>query len=152
MCIHGIQFSIYVYSWNTIHVVHINCIPCMNTHKLYSENIGNCLYNIYTYIENCIPWIHEWIHNVYSWNTIFSNSWNTIFSHPKSNCSDDNVYTYILTTKHLSGEYTGWQRLIGSPKLQIIFHKRATKYTSLSRKVTCKDTGSYESSPPWSKV
>jgi len=38
--------------------------------------------------------------------------------------------------------------LIGSPKLQIIFHKRATKYRSLLRKMTYKDMGSYESSPP----
>jgi len=45
-------------------------------------------------------------------------------------------------------ECTGWRRLIGSPKLQIIFHKRATKYRSLLRKMTCKDKGSYESSPP----
>jgi len=43
---------------------------------------------------------------------------------------------------------TGWRRLIGSPKLQIIFHKIATKYRSLLRKMTCKDKGSYESSPP----
>jgi len=43
---------------------------------------------------------------------------------------------------------TGWRRLIGSPELQIIFHKRATKYRSLLRKMTCKDKGSYESSPP----
>ena len=43
---------------------------------------------------------------------------------------------------------TGWRRLIGSPKLQIIFHKRATKYRSLLRKMTCTDKGSYESSPP----
>jgi len=43
---------------------------------------------------------------------------------------------------------TGWRRLIGSPKLQIIFHKRATKYTSLLRKMTYKDKGSYEASPP----
>jgi len=43
---------------------------------------------------------------------------------------------------------TGWRRLIGSPKLQIIFHKRATKYRSLLRKMTCQDKGSYESSPP----
>ena len=40
----------------------------------------------------------------------------------------------------------GWRRLIGSPKLQIIFHKRATKYRSLLRKMTYKDKGSYESS------
>jgi len=43
---------------------------------------------------------------------------------------------------------TGWRRLIGSPKLRIIFHKRATKYRSLLRKMTYKDKGSYESSPP----
>ena len=43
---------------------------------------------------------------------------------------------------------TGWRRLIGSPKLQIIFHKRATKYRSLLREMTYKDKGSYESSPP----
>ena len=43
---------------------------------------------------------------------------------------------------------TGWRRLIGSPKLQIIFHKRATKYTLILRKMTYKDKGSYESSAP----
>jgi len=43
---------------------------------------------------------------------------------------------------------TGWRRLIGSPNLQIIFHKRATKYRALLRKMTYKDKGSYESSPP----
>jgi len=42
----------------------------------------------------------------------------------------------------------GWRLLIGSPKLQIIFHKRATKYGSLLRKMTYEDEGSYESSPP----
>ena len=44
---------------------------------------------------------------------------------------------------------TGWRRLIGSPKLQIIFHKRATKYRSLLQKIAYKDKGSYESSPPY---
>jgi len=43
---------------------------------------------------------------------------------------------------------TGWRRLIGSLKLQIIFHKRATKYRALLLKMTYKDKGSYESSPP----
>ena len=43
---------------------------------------------------------------------------------------------------------TGWQRLIGFPKLQIILHKRATKYRALLRKMTHKVKGSYESSPP----
>ena len=47
---------------------------------------------------------------------------------------------------------TGWRRLIGSPKLQIIFHKRATKYRSLLRKMTYKDKGSYDSTPPCSPL
>jgi len=56
------------------------------------------------------------------------------------------VYTYIYNTIHTHP--TGWRRLIGSPKLQIIFHKRATKYRALLRKMTYQDKGSYESSPP----
>jgi len=43
---------------------------------------------------------------------------------------------------------TGWRRLIGSPKLQIIFHKRATKCRALLRKMTYSDKVSYESSRP----
>jgi len=43
---------------------------------------------------------------------------------------------------------TEWRRLIGPSKLQIIFHKRATKYRSLLQKMTYKDKGSCESSPP----
>jgi len=42
----------------------------------------------------------------------------------------------------------GWRRLIGSPKLQIIFHKRATIYRALLLKMTYKDKGFYGSSPP----
>jgi len=43
---------------------------------------------------------------------------------------------------------TGWRRLIGSPRLQIIFHKRATEYRSLVRKMTHQDEAFYEYSPP----
>jgi len=35
--------------------------------------------------------------------------------------------------------FTGWRRLIGSPELQIIFHKRAIQYRSLLRKMTYKE-------------
>jgi len=44
----------------------------------------------------------------------------------------------------------GWRRLLGSPKLQIIFHKRATKYRSVLREMTHTDKGSYKSLPPCS--
>jgi len=56
-----------------------------------------------------------------------------------------------LVRENESARVTGWRRLIGSPKLQIIFHKRATKYRALLRKITYKDKGSYESLPPCSK-
>jgi len=59
------------------------------------------------------------------------------------------VCVHLLdTTTSLPMSSTGWRRLIGSPKLQIISHKRATKYSSLLRRMTYKDKGSYESSPP----
>ena len=60
-------------------------------------------------------------------------------------CTHYCSYTSLLM--HLSLD-TGWPRLIGSPKLHIIFHKRATKYRALLRKMTYKDKGSSESSPP----
>jgi len=53
-----------------------------------------------------------------------------------------------MTSLIHSFAYTGWQRRIGSPKSQIIFHTRATKYRSLLQKMTYKDKGSYESSHP----
>jgi len=56
------------------------------------------------------------------------------------------IYIYLCICIHHT--YTGWQRLKGSPKLQIIFLKRVIKYRSLLRKMTHKDKGSYESSPP----
>jgi len=55
---------------------------------------------------------------------------------------------YDLKTRSDTAQATGWRRLIGSPKLQIIFHKRATKYRALLRKMTYKDKGSYGSLPP----
>ena len=53
----------------------------------------------------------------------------------------------FLASSALSFTRTGWRRPIGSPESQIIFHKRAIKYRSLLREMTCKDKGSYESSP-----
>jgi len=58
------------------------------------------------------------------------------------------VHTRTHTGTHTRTHTTGWRRLIGSPKLQILFHNRATKYRSRLRKMTYKDKGSYESLPP----
>jgi len=69
------------------------------------------------------------------------------------------VYTvyisFVSTPIYLSCSHrasAGWRRLIGSLKLQIIFHKRATKYRSLLRKITHKDKASYDSTPPCNSV
>ena len=50
------------------------------------------------------------------------------------------MYIYTATT--------GWQRLIGCFKSQVIFRKRATNYRAVLRKMTCKDKASYDSTPP----
>ena len=57
--------------------------------------------------------------------------------------SYDSTPPCISDTKlrHLFETYIGWRRLIGSPMLQIIFHKRATEYRSLLRKTTYQDKG-----------
>jgi len=84
--------------------------------------------------------------------------WETCLRH--TTCHVDMIYIYIYVYIYVMSQtclrhmhtlhihVTGWRRLIGSPKLQIIFHKRATKCRSLLRKMTYKDKGSYESSPP----
>jgi len=62
------------------------------------------------------------------------------------------THIWNMYLPYVLSRYTGWPRLIGSRKLHIIIHKRATKYTSLLRKMTYKDKGSYESSPPCIRV
>jgi len=47
---------------------------------------------------------------------------------------------------------TGWRRLIGCLKLQVIFRERATNYRAFLRKITCKDKASYGSSPPCTQI
>ena len=85
------------------------------------------------------------IYTVYRWpagnfSEILKNFWEIL-----RNCASE--YSHFWWSVPASAS-TGWRRLIGSPKLQIIFQKRATKYKLLLRKLTYKDKGSYESSPP----
>jgi len=71
-------------------------------------------------------------------------------SHILLRFSNRHIYIFITTGWRRLIIATGWRRLIGSPKLQIILHKRATKCRSLLREMTYKDKGSYESLPPCS--
>jgi len=57
------------------------------------------------------------------------------------------MHIYIHTKSSCA---TGWRRVIGCLKLQVIFRKRATMYRALSRKMTYRDKASYDSTPPCS--
>jgi len=46
-----------------------------------------------------------------------------------------------------SSTVTGWRRLIGCLKLQVLFRKRVTNYMALLRKMTSEDKAFYGSSP-----
>ena len=47
-----------------------------------------------------------------------------------------------------NAQTTGWRRLIGCLKLPVMFHKRATNYRALLRKITYEDKASYDSTLP----
>ena len=94
----------------------------------------------------------------YEWD--MSHIWLSHIAHIDVSCHTyERVMSHILTchathmneawrTWRIHAAHTGWRRLKGSPKLQIISHQRATQYRSLLRKINYKDKGSYESSPP----
>jgi len=112
--------------------------------------------NIYTVCKRfCIPYIDIYYINIHPDDRYMYTMDTRVLiqtHHIATHCNTlQHTYTYfqdvICLCKGIQ-QYTGWRRLIGSPKLQIIFHKRATKYRSLLRKTTYKDKGSYEFSPP----
>ena len=110
---------------------------------------------------------HMWMSHVTHvnrlWHTcewVMSHKWMSHVTHMNESCHTcEWVMSHMWMSRvtrecfrlKLHAWSTGWRTLIGSPKLQIIFHKRATKYRSLLRKMTYKDKGSYESSPPCTK-
>ena len=93
---------------------------------------------IYAYFESFVA------------SNVYTNTYSVNFRHHSSLhlCVFSKFRSVKCVYIFLSFLITGWRRLIGSPKLQVIFHKRATKYRSLLRKMTYKDKGSYESLPP----
>jgi len=78
-------------------------------------------------------------------NMAGTNPCNTL-QHTATHCTTNPCNTVQHTARQTPA--TGWRRLIGSPKLQVIFRKRATNNRALLWKLTYEDKGSYESSPP----
>jgi len=101
---------------------------------------------------------HTATHNILQHAATHGNTLQHAATHGNTRCAgtrQSQLHTYCNTIQHGATHCnarcagtTGWRRLMGSPKLQIIFHKRATKYRSLLREMTYKDKASYESSPP----
>ena len=58
--------------------------------------------------------------------------------------------TYTRPRSHAL-PHTGWRRTTACLELHVIFHKRATNYRALLRKMTCKDKALYGSSPSFSQ-
>jgi len=66
----------------------------------------------------------------------------------KDEASQDSTCIYLLlswTSKCGRMSITRWRRPVGCLQLQVIWHKRATNYRALLRKMTYKDKASYDS-------
>jgi len=126
--------NVFTYTHNSVH----NCVAdvCVRKH-------------VYIYLH-----VYRQKHtNTYTDMNVFTHTHTSEHLFVADVCVRKRVYIYIyMFTDKNTQTHTGWRRLIGTPKLQIIFHKRATKYRSLLRKMTYKDKGSYESSPPYTKI
>jgi len=128
-CIYIIDVCIYtfmyVYYYVHIHETRRECMyTCTRKYSCTYMYVHTCMFSCtHIHIERISMYVHENIHvRIYMW---------------KYAC--ENIRAR-------------WRRLIGSPKLQIIFHKRATRYRSLLRKMTYINKGSYESSPPCMRI
>jgi len=111
-------FSAYMYKW----LVHV-CDTCMTWFLQMCDMAPSCVCHDSFVCVTCLIHLRLWhFPSLYVWHNSFT------------------CVTWLLRT--------GWRRLIRSPKLQVIFRKRATNYRAVLWKVTYKDKASYESSPP----
>ena len=67
--------------------------------------------------------------------------------HPSQSTGRNSQNHVSKVSSLLNFHDTGWRRLIGCLKSQVIVCKRATNYRALLQKMTYKDKASYESSP-----
>jgi len=103
----------------------------------------------HTHIHNqSTPLVFSWLHQSSCASCIYIYICKSIEMYGQTHIFKNETQKRNTGDLHSLDFATGWRRLIESPKLQIIFHKRATKYRSLLRKMTYKDKASYESSPP----
>jgi len=105
-----------------------------------------------------LPWKVAWYVRGFPWKPVGNfccrNDFKSDLLHPWFIRVTWRFHACNVTDSHVRRDpfTTGWRRRIISPKLQIIFHKRATKYRSLLQKMTYKDKGSHECSAPCSVI
>ena len=145
---HHIVYSFHIYNYRHIHTRSItcadlillwsrHCFPRAHTHPTprHTSNLHHTHPHSHPY-----PHPHPQPHPDHSHSHSHSNTHSPTHLRPH--------YWHYTDLQVMNLQGTGWRRLIESVKLHIIFHKRVTNYRALLRKMTYKDKGSYESSPP----
>jgi len=139
-----LQLEAYYASWPPCILIPFSSI--IDTHACIHTSC------IHTYIDACVhSCAHTYIHTyIHAYLHAYTNTnKHTTHKHAQMPRSLSGKHTHTHTHTHTHAHMcTAWRNLIGSPKLQIVFHKRATEYRSLVRKMTYKHKGSYESWPP----
>jgi len=163
-----------IYTYTYIYVYIYIAKPELDSCHLDYRSLGVLCIHIYIYIythKYAFVYIYIYIYILYIYIYIY------IYIHVCT-CIYIYVYMYIYTyiiAKRLSSPChldhrsfgihycfpvfnhsarcaTGWRRLIGCLKLQVVFRKRATNYRALLRKLTYEDKASYGSTPPCSST
>ena len=138
MCNNWVHHNNCVHNNNCVHKYYVhNCYHVLNYHYVLNFYYVHNFYDVlnYYYVHN-----YDYVHTmsamcIYTYTYYVHNHVYHVQNH-----------YYVLCTL-LCTQYER-DKLHNICKLQIIFHKRATKYRSLLQKRTYKDKGSYESSPP----
>ena len=119
--------TFYIGRWCKVKHVCIYVYTHMYTHIYIHMYVYICMHiYVYVFVYIYMCWcvrVHTYLHMyIYVWYK--------------------DIYALVMTVD------TGWRRLIGCLKLQVIFRKRATNYRALLRKITYEDKASYDSTPP----
>ena len=122
---------------------HVCCFACMwHEYMMHMRHISMCAYETHMYV--CIMYAYLCVYVIWESDAYTMNTWCISYTHTYVYVISD---AYIMNTWCIHVSYICidascihdtriW--LIRSPKLHIIFHKRATKYRSLLRKMTYK--------------
>ena len=113
------------------HVAHMN--ESCRTYEWVTSHMSTSNVTLMSHIT------HIWM-SCCTCQWVISHIWLSHVTHMNESCHVCQRVTLYIWMSHVTR--TGWRRLIGTPKLQMIFHKRATKHRSLLRKMIYKDKGS----------